>query len=246
MATTAGPGQKPLIPRPIPKAADPSINFASIVLLVGISNLSANKGLLRLRTHYMPGAAAKIAPPITKANAASQFALKSKKLSTRAGLLIPEISNPKPNKRPQMSEAITWKDLQHHGATHRIKRLTAHCLPAGNTSDRFVEALLQVTIANVFKTSLQGLNMKMSLRLVLLITLVFCNLGIVNSKELEMAEGLAVVITSGNEQTQMMAMVISLQTIKAHGKSVHRNASGLRNELFIVTELYSQWSTLAK
>ena len=41
-----------------------------------------------------------------------------------------------------------------------------------------------------------------------------------------MVDGLAVVITSENEQAQMMAMVLSLQTIKTHGKEAHITLCG--------------------
>ena len=45
-----------------------------------------------------------MAPPKTKAKVGSQRWLQSKKFRTRAGLLIPETINPKPNISPQTKE----------------------------------------------------------------------------------------------------------------------------------------------
>ena len=50
--------------------------------------------------------------------------------------------------------------------------------------------------------------------------------GLVEAKETNLVDGLAVVITSENEQAQMMAMVLSLQTIKTHGKEAHITLCG--------------------
>lgn len=50
--------------------------------------------------------------------------------------------------------------------------------------------------------------------------------SLVEAKETNLVDGLAVVITSENEQAQVMAMVLSLQTIKAHGKEAHITLCG--------------------
>ena len=45
------------------------------------------------------------------------------------------------------------------------------------------------------------------------------------------AEGLNVVVTSADHQTQLMAMVLSTQTLKAHGKQVNMTLCGPAGDL---------------
>ncbi|WP_206199137.1 hypothetical protein [Thiomicrorhabdus indica] len=50
-----------------------------------------------------------------------------------------------------------------------------------------------------------------------------------------MAEGLNVVVTSDSHQTQLMAMVLSTQTLKKHGKKVHMTLCGPAGDLALKT-----------
>ncbi len=51
----------------------------------------------------------------------------------------------------------------------------------------------------------------------------------------ELAAGLNVVVTSSDRQAQMMAMVLSVKTIKKHGKEVNMVLCGSAGDLALVT-----------
>lgn len=64
--------------------------------------------------------------------------------------------------------------------------------------------------------------------------LALCAAGLLSmsvSAVAEQAKGLNVMVTSADRQTQMMAMVLSLQTIKKHGKAVNMVLCGSAGDL---------------
>src|SRR5580698_7487080 len=99
--TSAGPGQIPERPQPIPNSAEPTNSGASISLRDGHENLIANSGALRRRASAKPAAATATAAAITKASVASHAPKTSRKPSTFSGSLMPEINSPSPKMRPQ-------------------------------------------------------------------------------------------------------------------------------------------------
>ena len=52
-----------------------------------------------------------------------------------------------------------------------------------------------------------------------------------NNALAEQAKGLNVIVTSADRQTQMMAMVLSVQTMKVHSKAVHMVLCGAAGDL---------------
>lgn len=73
--------------------------------------------------------------------------------------------------------------------------------------------------------------MKKTLLLACFATLFYSTLCSADNHKDELAEGLAVIVTSDNHQTQMMAMILSLQSIKAHQKDVHITLCGPAGDL---------------
>src|SRR4051794_12115853 len=70
-AVSAGPGQKPASPQPIPKMAGPRMILASMSFRVGMWKRSAKNGRASFRTRLKPMKVTTTAPAITKARLAS-------------------------------------------------------------------------------------------------------------------------------------------------------------------------------
>ena len=103
---TAGPGQKPPSPQPMPKVAAPTIRRASKSVRVGMWNMSLKNGVARFCTNQKPGIVTLIAPPITKARLGYQVPNRSRNYWTLAGLDIHDRNRPGTNNRPEQSERI--------------------------------------------------------------------------------------------------------------------------------------------
>ena len=99
--TSAGPGQIPIRPQPIPNRTAPCTSGASMSLRDGQSVVAARTGAPRRRAHAKPAAVTATAPAITNASVASQAPKMSRKPSTFSGSVMPEISRPAPKISPQ-------------------------------------------------------------------------------------------------------------------------------------------------
>ncbi|BBI44515.1 hypothetical protein BV349_05540 [Pseudomonas syringae pv. actinidiae] len=98
---TAGPGQIPAIPQPIPNARLPPIKRASNSFFTGKCIRAPSKDCLFLRAQLSGMAATEMAPAITRASDGSHVPLTSRKARTLAGFAIPAKSRPKPNIKPE-------------------------------------------------------------------------------------------------------------------------------------------------
>src|SRR5579859_2399984 len=103
--TSAGPGQIPERPQPIPNSAEPVSSGASISLRAGHENFAANSGALRRCASAKPAPATMTAPAMTKASVASHAPKTSRKPSTFSGSVMPEINSPSPKTKPQLKLA---------------------------------------------------------------------------------------------------------------------------------------------
>lgn len=97
---TAGPGQTPLIPQPIPNIADPITSFLSTCLISGRENFAPKTGedlfkmiLKKIRLTQIP-------PSITNIRLGSQFPNISRKPITFLGFIIEDKTNPIENSIP--------------------------------------------------------------------------------------------------------------------------------------------------
>src|SRR6056297_890147 len=103
-AVSAGPGQKPPRPQPVPNSTAPVSSRESRSVRFGRRNSVSKKGRERLRvSQAKPGAVTAMAPPMTKARLGSQVPNRSRKFSTLAGLDMPGTIRPKPKIRPERS-----------------------------------------------------------------------------------------------------------------------------------------------
>ena len=93
-ATTAGPGQIPVIPQPTPNSAAPKISLASTAVAVGkdqrMPGQSGSASARRRTIERKPGAATNKAPAITSAKEGSQHGSPGlKNAKTLAGRVMP-------------------------------------------------------------------------------------------------------------------------------------------------------------
>ncbi len=100
---TAGPGQMPAIPQPMPNNRLPPIRRGSNSRLIGNCMGFPSSELDCWRAQVSGPMATPIAPTMTNAREGSQAPAKSRKASTFPGLAMPARSRPKPNSRPAMN-----------------------------------------------------------------------------------------------------------------------------------------------
>src|SRR6185312_7591964 len=105
--TSAGPGQRPTRPQPIPNRTAPATSGASMSRRSGQRCFAAKVGAALRRASAKPIEATATAPAITKASVASHAPKKSRKPRTLAGCVMPEMSRPAPKIRPQTKLATT-------------------------------------------------------------------------------------------------------------------------------------------
>ena len=120
---SAGPGQKPASPQPVPNRAEPVSSLRSMTVLVGSCMGSPNKAVLRRLAQVKAIKPTAMAPPMTKPSEGSHRPKKSRKFCTLAGLPIPERIRPRPNTNPQSKAAILMImmfSLQTQAMTWRI------------------------------------------------------------------------------------------------------------------------------
>src|SRR5690606_11821576 len=99
-ATSAGPGQNPARPQPMPKPRLPSTRGRSMSRRVGTCRGAPSRDRARLPAKPKPTRPTATAPPITSAREGSQAPARSRNPSTLAGLAMPEVSSPRPNSSP--------------------------------------------------------------------------------------------------------------------------------------------------
>ena len=93
---SAGPGQNPATPQPIPKIAEPTRSRTLIGSAAGPGSVES-----RRRSRKVPRAKTATAPAITKRSVGSQRPTTSRKPRTRAGLVMPESASPTPKIAPE-------------------------------------------------------------------------------------------------------------------------------------------------
>lgn len=98
--TTAGPGQKPESPQPMPKTRLPISKPLSSPVTEDSCIGAPNKLRLRFLATVKAAAPISTAPPMTNARDGSQAPAKSRKPMTFDGSVMPEMIRPKPNNRP--------------------------------------------------------------------------------------------------------------------------------------------------
>jgi len=103
-SASAGPGQRPTRPQPTPNSMEPPRSRKSRSRRVGIAKVAASQGCGRRRATAKPTALTASAAPITNASVGSQCPRTSRKASTLAGFVMPEIARPAPNKIPHNRE----------------------------------------------------------------------------------------------------------------------------------------------
>ncbi len=103
--SSAGPGHRPERPQPTPNSAEPITSGRSMSVLVGHELCAASSGRSRRFASAKPAPATTSAAAITTARLGSQAPKMSRKASTFAGCIIPEISRPQPKTNPEISAA---------------------------------------------------------------------------------------------------------------------------------------------
>ena len=104
--SSAGPGDRPTRPHPIPNSAAPATSGRSIPVLPGRNIAPANHGRALRSASMKPGTDTASAAAITTARLGSQAPKMSRKPRTLVGCTMPEIKRPAPKIRPQNKGAM--------------------------------------------------------------------------------------------------------------------------------------------
>ena len=99
-STSAGPGQMPAKPQPMPNARLPNTRRLSMWRAMGKCIVRPSKLKSRLPAIAKATVPTAIAPPITRASEGSHVPAKSKKPSTFEGFAMPAKIKPSPNNKP--------------------------------------------------------------------------------------------------------------------------------------------------
>ena len=105
--TSAGPGQIPASPQPIPNRELPITSCLSIRVEVGSWTGLPNRDVSLFFASENPISPTAMAPIMTKASDGSQFPVMSRKFWTFAGLAMPERISPRPKISPD-KKAVKW------------------------------------------------------------------------------------------------------------------------------------------